>query len=104
MKTFTKIVALSLITLPLLANAAGKSASASMQVTFEIKESCTVQVSDITATTDKNAKAAPAVACQLKTPFLATRTAAQPAAATSSDSKASATRQDAASGEWTVYF
>jgi hypothetical protein len=95
MKILSKIVAFTLISLPLLAHAAGKSASASMQVTFEVKESCTVQ------TADKNAKAAPAVSCQLNTPFQAQAAAA---AAPSSDAKAAATRQQAADGVWTITF
>jgi hypothetical protein len=52
-----KIVA-SLFSLPLLASAAGKSASAAMQVTFEVKESCTVQTTAPPPPTN-SAKAAP---------------------------------------------
>ncbi|WP_373990259.1 hypothetical protein [Duganella sp. BuS-21] len=96
MKTFTQIIAITLCSLPLLANAAGKSASAAMQVSFEVKESCTVQ------TADKAAKAAPAVACQLKTPYQLQRATAPAAAVT--DTKAGAIRQEAAPGEWTLYF
>jgi hypothetical protein len=96
MKTFTQIIAITLCSLPLLANAAGKSSSAAMQVSFEVKESCTVQ------TADKAAKAAPAVTCQLKTPYQLRDTA--PAAAAATDAKAGAIRQEAAPGEWTLYF
>lgn len=98
MKTFSKIVAFTLFSLPLLANAAGKTASASMQVTFEVKESCTVQT---TQAADKNAKAAPAVACQLNTPYQAQAAAT---AAVASDAKAVTTSQQAADGVWTITF
>lgn len=95
MKTFAKAIALVIFSLPLLANAAGKTASAAMQVSFEVKESCNVQA----ATTAKDAKASPAVACQLNTPYVMARTTA----ATSS-SAPSAARQDATSGDWTITF
>ena len=104
MKTFTKALAVVLFSLPLLANAAGKSASASMQVTFEVKESCTVQTPDnATAATNTNSstKGAPTVACQLKSPYLTARSTNQ--AATSSDKAANTVRQETA-GEWTIYF
>lgn len=97
MKTFTKIIAVTLISLPLLAHAAGKSASAAMQVSFEVKESCAVEA------TGKDGKAAPTVACQLKTPYQLRRETT-PAPAAASDDKAGALRTEAASGEWTVYF
>lgn len=100
MNTLTKIVALTLFSLPLLANAAGKTASATMQVTFEVKESCTVQTT-AAAAADKSAKATPAVACQLNTPYQAQ---AQAATTTASDTKAAATRQEAADGVWTITF
>lgn len=97
MKTFTKIIAIALFSLPLLANAAGKSAS--MQVSFEVKESCTVQ------SNDKSAKTEPAIACQLKTPYQLHRAADAASTASSSDSKAAiTTRQDANGDTWTVYF
>ncbi|SHN36257.1 hypothetical protein SAMN05192549_108151 [Duganella sacchari] len=104
MKTFTKALAVVLFSLPLLANAAGKSASASMQVTFEVKESCTVQTPDnatAAANTNSNTKTAPTVACQLKSPYLTARSTNQ--AATSSDKAANTVRQETA-GEWTIYF
>ncbi|RZT06146.1 hypothetical protein SAMN05216319_4629 [Duganella sp. CF402] len=99
MKIFTKIVALTLFSLPLLANAAGKTASATMQVTFEVKESCSVQT---TPAADKNAKAAPAVACQLNTPYQAQQTAASSTAATTATPTRSETK--AADGVWTITF
>jgi hypothetical protein len=108
MKTFTKAFALVLFSLPLLASAAGKTASASMQVSFEVKESCNVQTSASAAAaaagTTTVGKAAPAVACQLKTPYQMSRTADQATTATSSDAQGSALRQQAASGEWTITF
>ncbi|SDH18044.1 MULTISPECIES: hypothetical protein [unclassified Duganella] len=104
MKTFTKAFAIVLFSLPLIASAAGKTASASMQVTFEVKESCNVQISAAAAETATNTgKTAPAVACQLKTPYQMTRNADQ-AANTSRDAQATALRQQAATGEWTITF
>lgn len=104
MKTFTKAIAIVLFSLPLLANAAGKTASAAMQVTFEVKESCTVQ----STATDGADRAAPAVACQLKTPYQLRRSAVQAAAAaavtSSREAQAGAIRQQAAAGEWTITF
>lgn len=101
MNTLTKIAAFTLFSLPLLASAAGKSASAAMQVTFEVKESCTVHTSPAA---DKNAKAAPApaVTCQLNTPYQVQ--AAANAAATTSATPAAAPRQQAADGVWTITF
>lgn len=94
MNTPTKIAAFILFSLPLLAGAAGKTASATMQVTFEVKESCTVQSA---------AGTAPAVTCQLNTPYQAqAQAAAAPAAA--SDNRAAADRQPAADGVWTITF
>ena len=96
MKTLSKIIAITLFSLPLLSHAAGKSATAAMQVSFEVKESCTVQSTD----------RAPAVACQLKTTALTTRSA-EPAAASSKDASAirpAPNAQPAAGEVWTVYF
>lgn len=102
MKTFTKAIAIVLFSLPLIASAAGKTASASMQVSFEVKESCNVQTA---ADASADSKAAPAIACQLKTPYQMTRTTNQTAAvANSRDAQANALRQQAASGEWTITF
>lgn len=100
MKTFTKAFAIVLFSLPLFASAAGKTASASMQVTFEVKESCTVQ----SAAADTTDNAAPAVACQFKTPYQMSRNADQATAVSSRDAQASAIRQQAAAGEWTITF
>jgi len=100
MNSLTKIVAFTLFSLPLLASAAGKSASATMQVTFEVKESCTVQTRQAA---DKNAKAAPAVSCQLNTPYQAQATATA-ATTTTSDTQAATPRQQAADGVWTITF
>ncbi|MYM82811.1 hypothetical protein GTP44_12695 [Duganella sp. FT50W] len=91
-----------MLSLPLMVSAAGKTASASMQVTFEVKESCTVRT---TADAAKPAdQAAPAVACQLNTPYQMTRNADQAATVGSRDAQAGALRQRAASGEWTITF
>jgi hypothetical protein len=102
MKTLNKAFAIVLFSLPLLASAAGKISTASMQVSFEVKESCNVQSS---AATPGN-KAAPAVACQLNSPYAMTRTSAQAAAAgnTGNTAQATAIRQQTAAGEWTVTF
>lgn len=107
MKTFTQALALVVFSLPLLANAAGKTATASMQVTFEVKESCNVQSSAVATTTATKAdsKATPAVACQLNTPYLMARnTAAAPVASNSSTAPSTAIRQETTSGDWTIYF
>ena len=102
MKTFTKALAIVLFSLPLIASAAGKTATASMAVSFEVKEACTVQTSAAAAT--NNTKAAPAVACQLKTPYQMTRNTAQAASVNSSAAQATALRQESGAGEWTITF
>lgn len=102
MKTSTKLIAAVLFSLPLLANAAG-TRSTSFQVSFVVKDSCNVQSS--TTTTVQNDKAAatrPAVACQLSTPYLVTRSTDK--AATSSDSNVQAIRPEAGAQDWTIYF
>lgn len=108
MKTFTKALAIVLFSLPLIASAAGKTATASMAVSFEVKEACTVQTSAAAATavanTTNNTKAAPAVACQLKTPYQMTRNTAQAASVNSSAAQATALRQESGAGEWTITF
>lgn len=105
MKTFTKALAIVLFSLPLIASAAGKTATASMAVSFEVKEACTVQTSAAAATAVTNTtKAAPAVACQLKTPYQMTRNTAQAASVTSSAAQATALRQESGAGEWTITF
>jgi hypothetical protein len=106
MKTFTKALAIVLFSLPLIASAAGKTATASMAVSFEVKEACTVQTSAAAATAaaTNNTKAAPAVACQLKTPYQMTRNTAQAASVNSSAAQATALRQKSGAGEWTITF
>jgi hypothetical protein len=104
MKTFTKALAIVLFSLPLIASAAGKTATASMAVSFEVKEACTVQTSAAAAAAVANTKAAPAVACQLKTPYQMTRNTAQAASVTSSAAQATALRQESGAGEWTITF
>ncbi len=103
MKTFTKAFAVILFSLPLFANAAGKSASAAMQVSFEVKEACTVQTS-ADAIAASSSKAAPAVACQLKTPYLMTRTVAKLTGVNSTTAQTSAIQQETSAGEWTITF
>lgn len=89
----------------MLAQAAGKSASTTMQVTFTVKDSCTIQ----TAPGKQNAQ--PAVECQLSTPYQLQRASAQPAAqaTTSSTSSTSASgnaiqQQRPGTQDWVVYF
>lgn len=106
MKPLVKALSLVVFSLPLLAHAGSKSAT--MQVSFTVTDTCTVQ----TAST-----AAPAVACQLNAPHLVIRDAAQPAAtaapaasaapssAITSSSNTTAPVQPAASAQdWTIYF
>jgi len=100
MKTIVKTLALVLLSLPLLASAAGKTASGSMQVSFVVKESCSVQS---TATTTTTTTKSPAVACQLNTPYQLTRSADK-ASSTSSSANGVATRADAGAQDWTLYF
>jgi hypothetical protein len=104
MKTFTKAIAVILFSLPLFANAAGKSASAAMQVSFEVKEACTVQTSAAAIAATNSTKAAPAVACQLKTPYLMTRTVAKLTGVNSTTAQTSAIQQETSAGEWTITF
>ncbi|TFW16231.1 hypothetical protein [Duganella callida] len=103
MKNFTQALVAVLITLPLLASAAGKTASASMQVTFEVKESCNVQTTADSAAAKNGAKAAPAVACQLNSPYLTARNGDK-AAVNSGTAANTAVRQDNGAGDWTIYF
>jgi hypothetical protein len=70
-----------------------------MQVTFEVKESCTVQT---TQTGDKHANTAPAVTCQLNSAYQAQATTAP--AASSNSKAATAEGQQAADGVWTITF
>ncbi|MBV7538404.1 hypothetical protein KW842_21755 [Duganella sp. sic0402] len=108
MKTFTKAIAIILFSLPLIASAAGKIATASMQVSFEVKESCNVQgpatAADAVAAANTATKAVPAVACQLKTPYQMTRSTEQAAAVTSREAQATALRQETSAGAWTITF
>jgi hypothetical protein len=98
MKTIVKTFALVLLSLPLLASAAGKVATGSMQVSFVVKESCSVQVA-----TAADAKT-PAVACQLNTPYQMTRNADKAAANSSSSDTAMAIRPEAGAQDWTITF
>lgn len=105
MKTFTKALAIVLFSLPVIASAAGKTATASMAVSFEVKEACTVHTSAAATNAIPNsAKATPAVACQLKTPYQMTRNTAQAASVNSSAAPATALRQESGAGEWTITF
>ncbi len=117
MTKFFKSLALVFLGLPLLASAAGnKAATSAMQVTFVVKEACTVQAADNNAATTRAASAtAPAVACQFKTPYLMTRGADQAATATSGNSAAiinsantagtsQSTRAEAGVQNWTITF
>ncbi len=101
MKLLTKTFALALFSLPLLANAAGKTNSATMQVSFEVKESCNVQ-SSAAATATTKAAATPAVSCQLNTPYQLARNS--DTASTSNNAQNTAIRQENATGDWTITF
>lgn len=99
MKTLAQSLALVCLSLPLLASAGNKAATGSMQVSFVVKEACSVQTAAVKT---------PTIACQLSTPYLLTR-AEQPSAAATSAANTftgSATAQPARadSGAWTLYF
>lgn len=97
MKITVKAIALVLFSLPLLASAAGKIATGSMQVSFVVKESCNVQSTTAAAKT-------PAVACQLNTPYQMTRGADKAATTSSSSDTALAIRAEAGAQDWTITF
>lgn len=98
MKTTVKALAIFLFSLPLLASAGTKATNASMQVSFVVKEACSVQA---TGTQQTAATQRPNVACQFNTPYLMTRAADKPAA--SSDTT-NAVRPEAGAQDWTIYF
>lgn len=98
MKTTVKALAIFLFSLPLLASAGTKATNASMQVSFVVKEACSVQATG----TQTTASQRPSVACQFNTPYLMTRAADKPAAA-SSDT-VNAVRPEAGAQDWTIYF
>lgn len=104
MKTIVKTLALVLLSLPLLASAAGKTASGSMQVSFVVKESCSVQSTSTSTTTTTTTTKSPAVACQLNTPYQLTRSADKASSTLSSSANGVATRADAGAQDWTLYF
>ena len=98
---------------PLSAVAGNKAATSGMQVSFVVKEACTVQ----SATSQPRATGraampattapAPAVVCELKTPYLLTR-GDQPAPAntanTTTDRPAAPIRTESGAQNWVVYF
>lgn len=86
-----KFAILLLAFAPLLCSAAGKSASATMQVSFTVTESCTVQSSG------KSAQ----VNCAFETPF---QLQAKPAVATPATTDAARTASPAADGEPVVVY
>jgi hypothetical protein len=104
MKTTAKALVLVLLSLPLLASAAGKAATSSLQVSFVVKESCNVQSAPANA-----AAKSPTVACQLNTPYQMTRDADKAAAKarttpTSSADTGMAIRPEAGAQDWTITF
>jgi len=104
MKTTVKAFALVLLSLPLLASAAGKVATSSMQVSFVVKESCNVQS---TANAAADTAKTPAVACQLNTPYQMHRSADKAVAAgaaNSSSDTSMAIRPEAGAQDWTITF
>jgi len=94
--------------LPLSAVAGNKTATSGMQVSFVVKEACTVQTSQPRvagrAATAATAPA-PVVACELKTPYLLTR-GDQPASANAAttDRPAAPIRTESGAQHWVVYF
>jgi len=94
---------------PLSAVAGNKAATSAMQVSFVVKEACTVQTASEPRATGRTASAsttaAPVVACELKTPYLLTR-GDQPAAANSAatDRSAAPIRTESGAQSWVVYF
>lgn len=96
--------------LPLSATAGNKAATSAMQVSFVVKEACTVQTAASQARAQERAAAAttraPVVACELKTPYLLTRGADQPVAASSptTDRPAASLRTEAGVQHWVLYF
>lgn len=111
MKPLVKVLSLVLLSLPLLAHAGSKSAT--MQVSFTVTDTCTVQTGNTTAS-NSNSTTIPAVACQLNAPHLVIRNAVQPAAAASAapapsgavkNTSNTASVQPANNGQdWIVYF
>ncbi|USX27585.1 hypothetical protein NHH73_04585 [Oxalobacteraceae bacterium OTU3CINTB1] len=96
---------------PLSAVAGNKAATSAMQVSFVVKEACTVQTASEPRATARTATAAttaaaPIVACELKTPYLLTRGGDQPAAANSAttDRSAAPIRTESGTQSWVVYF
>ena len=116
MTKFFKSLALVFLCLPLLASAGNKAATSAMQVSFVVKEACTVQTADSDVTASRAAGAnGPAVACQFKTPYQLTRGADQAVTANSANSAAIATtgkpagatqssRPEAGVQNWTITF
>lgn len=114
MKILATILATALLLLaaglPPSATAGNKAATSAMQVSFVVKEACTVQtVTSPIRVQDRAAAApppAPVVACELKTPYLLTRGADQPAAATgtTTDRSAAPIRTESGARNWVVYF
>ena len=97
--------------LPLAAAAGNKAASSGMQVSFVVKEACTVQTAASPARVPGRATtaAAPVVACELNTPYLLTRGADRPAAAINGgnaaiDRPAAPIRTESGAQSWVVYF
>jgi hypothetical protein len=108
MKTFAQALAIVLLGLPLVSGAAGtKIATSSMQVTFTITESCNVQSAGNAAAASAQRTAAPAVSCQLNTPYQVKSgadKAVAPAANGNGTGNGAAIRTETAPQDWTIYF
>lgn len=108
MKTFAQAFAIVLLSLPLVSGAAGtKIATGSMQVTFTVTESCSVQSASSATAANAQRSAAPAVSCQLNTPYQVKRgadKAVTPASSGTSSGNDAAIRTETAPQDWTVYF
>lgn len=95
MKTISRIIGLVSVALPLFAGAATKSAV--FQVSFEVKEACSVQSQRGVAN-----PARPAVACQLKAPYQISRT--EPATTPAASTRGNAIVTQNSTQDWTITF
>ncbi len=97
MKNFARAIAVVGLSLSLLTGAASKTAV--FQVSFEVKESCSVQSNSGAANAER-----PAVACQLKAPYQVSRTEATPAAPATSNERGNAIATQTSTQDWTITF
>jgi hypothetical protein len=110
-QALASVLAATLLSLPLLATAAPRAANATMQVSFIVKEACSVQndaaapVAAAAATGSAATSARPSVACQFHTPYQLSRGADQAATVNSSATDTgNAIRTNAGAQDWTITF